>query len=547
MKTLFLSIFTLLTFSVFAQNQSQDINAQKVEVLLNEYLIKNNPGIAVSVVKDGNVIYKKNKGYSNLEHMVPISDSTKFVVGSISKQFTAFSILLLEDEGKLSIDDDITKYLPELSGLTHKITIKHFLNHTSGFRDDTDLNSLIGRTDLDRTSQTQMVNLLLRQKGLNFTPGSRFQYCNSGYVLLAEIVKRVSGITFAEFAHKRIFDPLNMKNSLFLDDPSLVVKNKALSYVKQNKAYYYIPINRSIVGSTGLYTTISDLSLWANNFDNLIIGSKSIFEKMETKSRLNNGEIIPYALGQELKVYKGLDVIFHGGGDAGFRSYLLRVPEHKLNIAVSGNFESFNPLNISYGLLDIFLSDYINEPIKKALPKHTNKDLKKFEGDYQVFPGLYITIVAEQDSLFFMSYDNDNKLKLPVLGENEFKFPARAHSRFKFVKNGLHWHFSDFHYPAKKVTLNPPRYADIDLKELTGIYKSNEVETSYEFIIKDNIIIATHNFNSDVELKPIDKDSFITDLSYIGRIEFTRNREGNIDGCKISGQNSYNVFFYKNE
>ncbi|NQX96916.1 MAG: beta-lactamase family protein [Flavobacteriales bacterium] len=547
MKTLFLSIFTMLTFSVFAQNQSQDINAQKIEVLLNEYLIKNNPGIAISIIKDGDVIYKKNRGYSNLEHMIPITDSTKFVVGSISKQFTAFTILLLEDEGKISIDDNITKYLPELNELPHNITIKHFLNHTSGFRDNTDLNSLKGRNDLDRTSQTQMVNLLLRQKGLNFIPGSRFQYCNSGYVLLAEIVKRVSGKTFAEFAHKRIFEPLNMKNSLFLDDPSLVVKNKALSYGKQNNNYYYIPLNRSIVGSTGLYTTISDLTLWANNFDKLIIGSKSIFKKMKTKSHLNNGKIIPYALGQELKTYKGLNVIFHGGGDAGYRSYLLRVPEHKLNIAISGNFESFNPLNISYGLIDIFLSDYINEPIKKVLPNYTNKDLKKFEGDYQVFPGLYITIIAEQDSIFFKSYGNEDKLKLPVLGENEFEFPARAHSRFKFIKNGLNWHFSDFHYPAKRVTLNPPIYADIDLKELTGIYRNNEVETSYEFIIKDNIIIATHNFNSDAELKPIDKDSFITDLPYIGRIEFTRNSKGNIDGCKISGQNSYDVFFCKNE
>ncbi|WP_303316417.1 serine hydrolase domain-containing protein [Flavivirga abyssicola] len=547
MKTLFLSIFTLLTFSVFAQNQSQDINVQKIEVLLNEYLIKNNPGIAISVVKDGNVIYKKNKGYSNLEHMIPITDSTKFVVGSISKQFTAFSILLLEDEGKLSIDDDITKYLPELNGLPYNITIRHFLNHTSGFRDNTDLNSLKGRTDLDCTSQTQMVNLLLRQKGLNFIPGSRFQYCNSGYVLLAEIVKRVSGMTFAKFAHKRIFKPLSMKNSLFLDDPSLVVKNKALSYVKQNNEYYYIPINRSIVGSTGLYTTISDLSLWANNFDNPIIGSNSIFKKMETKSRLNDGEIIPYALGQELKIYKGLDVIFHGGGDAGYRSYLLRVPEHKLNIVVSGNFESFNPLNISYGLLDVFLSNYIKEPIKKERPNYTNKTLKKFEGDYQVFPGLYITILAEQDSLFFKSYGYDDKLKLPVSGKNEFEFPARAHSKLKFIKDSLNWHFSDFYYPAKKVTLNPPKYANIDLQELKGIYKSDEVETSYEFIIKDNKLIATHNFNRDIELKPIDKDSFITDLSYISRIEFTRNSKGNIDGCKISGQNSYDVLFSLSE
>jgi len=548
MKSIFFTIsIILLSISVFAQNYSQDSVTEKIKILLEEYPINKTPGIAISVVKNGKVVYKSNRGYSNLEHMVPITDSTKFVVGSISKQFTAFLILLLEDEGRLSIDDDIAKYLPELSGLPYTVTIKHFLNHTSGFRDNTDLNSLKGRTDLDRTSQSQMVHLLLRQKGLNFIPGSRFQYCNSGYVLLAEIVKRISGKTFAEFAYERIFEPLDMKNSLFLDDPSLVVKNKALSYGKLHSKYYGIPLNRSVVGSTGLYTTISDLSFWSDNFYSPQTGSKSIFKKMKTKSHLNNGQIIPYALGQELKVYKGLDVIFHGGGDAGYRSYLLRVPEHKLNITVCGNFESFNPLNISYGLLDIFLTNYIDEPIRKELPIYTNKDLAQFEGDYQVFPGLYITILAEQDSLFFKRYDSYDKLRLSVLGENEFKFPASPHSKFKFTENGLNWHFSDFYYPAKKVTLNAPMYTDIDLKELTGIYRSNEVETYYEFIIKDSVIVAKHNFNRDVELKPIDKGTFITDLACISRIEFTRNSKGNIDGCKISGQNSYDVFFYKSE
>ena len=547
MKTLFFVIFTGISFSFFAQNLSQNIHAQNAEALLNEYAIKNTPGIAISVSINGNVIYKKNKGYANLEHMIPITDSTKFVVGSISKQFTAFSILLLEDEGKLSIDDDITKYLPELKPLPYKVTIKHFLNHTSGFRDNTDLNSLKGRTDFDLTNQAQMVHLLLRQKELNFIPGTRFQYCNSGYVLLAEIVERVSDMTFSEFTYQRIFNPLNMKNSLFLDDPSLVVKNKALSYVEQGKSFHCIPLNRSIVGSTGLYTTVNDLSIWANNFDQITIGNKSIFEKMQTKSHLNTGVIIPYALGQELKIYKGLDVIFHGGGDAGYRSYLLRVPQHNLNVVISGNFESFNPLNISYGLVDIFLPDNINEPIKKEQPMYTHNDLKRFQGNYQVFPGLYITIVAEKDTLYFKNYGSDNKLKLPVLGENEFEFPARPHSKFKFMNDSLNWHFSDFYYPAKKVILNPPNYADIDLKELKGTYRSDEVETIYEFVIQDDKLIATHNFNRDTELAPIDQDCFITNSSYIGRVEFTRNNQGEINGCKISGQNSYDVLFVKSK
>jgi hypothetical protein len=328
---------------------------------------------------------------------------------------------------------------------------------------------------------------------------------------------------------------------------SAYTQNKAFSYYKEENKYFYIPLNRSIVGSTGLYTTVEDLCLWASNFNNMRVGNKHIFKRMKTKNTLNNGTIIPYALGQELKTYKGLEVVFHGGGDAGFRSYLLRIPKHKLSIAILGNFEAFNPLNLAYGLTDIFLSDYIKEPLKTKPPTYYSEDLKKFEGNYQVFPGLYITILAEKDTLYFKPYGLDSKLKLPVLRENEFQFTPRLHSKFRFYKNGLDWHFSDFYYPAKKVILNPPKYANLDIEELVGVYKSSEVETSYTFIIKNNKLVATHNFNEDIELIPIEKDNFITDTSYLSRVEFTRNSKGNIDACKISGQSSYNILFTKSE
>lgn len=545
MKTLFFIALIFFSTCAFVQNPLNENYTEKVEELLNEYPIKNGPGIAISVIRDGEVIYKKNKGYANLEHMVPITDSTKFVVGSIAKQFTAFSILLLEDEGKLSIDDDIIKYLPELNLLEHKITIKQLINHTSGFRNTYDLNSLRGITDYDLCSQEELVDLLLRQRGSNFVPGDRFQYCNAAYVLLAEIVERVSEKSFANFTKERIFEPLKMTNSLFVDNPHLVVKNKALSYYKQGNDYHYIPFNHSIVGSTGLYSTVGDLCIWANNFDKITVGNQNIIRKMKQKSNLNNGEKIPYALGQELKIYKGLNVVFHGGGDAGFRSYLLRVPDYNLSIAVSGNFESFNPLNLSYGLVDVFLPNEIQEPIKEKVPNYTHKDLRKFEGDYQVFPGLYITIFAEKDSLYFKVYGSEDKLNLPVIAENEFQFPARPHSKFKFYENSLTWHFSDFYYPGNKVILDPPTYESLVLDDYAGLYKSPEIETAYSFIIKDNKLIATHYLNEDVTLIPIEEDTFISNTSHIGRVAFTKNDNGMINGCKISGQSSYNILFYK--
>jgi CubicO group peptidase (beta-lactamase class C family) len=541
MKTVFLILFSIISLPFISF--SQQIDEQKIQVLLDEYLIENDPGLSISVVQNQKQIFSHYGGFANLEHMIPITDSTKFVVGSISKQFTAFSILLLENQGKLSIDDDVTKYLPELTGLDHAITVKHFMNHTSGFRGNYDLIRLKGMTDEDVMSQEEMVDLLLRQKGLNFKPGTRFQYCNAGYVLLAEIVERVSEMSFTAFTEKFIFDPLEMKNSQFLDYTDEVVINKANSYEKMGSGYRNIPYNRSVKGSTGLHSTVTDLGLWVNNFNSMKVGNKAVFKKMRTKSTLNNGDTIPYALGQELKSYKGLDVVFHGGGDAGFRSYLLRVPQHDFSIAISGNFEAFNPLNLVYGLLDICLVKEIQQPTILDLPVYTNKDLARFEGNYQIFPGLYITIMAEKEQLYFKSFGSDDKLALPLLAENEFAFPARSHSKFKFYGDSLTWHFSDFYYPGKKVKLHA--YENSEPEEFVGMYYSHELETAYQFSLKEDELIATHGLNEDIALIAIAEDTFITDSGYFGRITFTRNSKGELIGCNVSAQSSYDIHFQK--
>ncbi len=544
MKTLILSIFIAIAFLISScgQKSSEVSNSDRLEELLLRYPI-NGPGIGISVIQDSEIIYENYRGYSNLEYSIPITDSTKFLVASISKQFTAFSILLLESDGLLSIDDEISKYLPELADIDYQVSIKQLLNHTSGFRSSYDLNNLKGIGDRDFTSQDELVQLLFKQKDLNFTPGSRFQYCNAGYILLAEIVGRVSGMDFAEFAQERIFKPLEMNNSVFQDGPELLITNKAQSY-RLNGEYENILFNRFVLGSTGLYTTAEDLCRWAANFDELEIGNGAIVQKMATKSILNNGTEIPYALGQEVKVYKGLDVIFHGGGDAGFRSYLLRVPEYKLSVAIAGNFEAFNPLDIAYDIVDVFLSDYIQESTEEK-PIYTTKDLKKFEGDYQVFPGYYLSISAENDSLYFSEYDSDYKLLLPVARENEFIFPDRPHSKIVFYGDSLNWHFSDFYYPGKRVSLDPPSYNQIELLQYQGSFTSQELETSYEFRMEDGFLIAKHNLNPKAALRPIDEDAFISGFGPISRVEFTRNSEGIVNGCKISAQDTYDIVFSK--
>lgn len=548
MKTLFHILqTTFILFSttlVFGQTKNRQL--QMAESLCASLIQKNGPGLAISVVQNGQTLYEHQQGYANLENRIPITDSSIFLVGSISKQFTAFSILLLEAEGKVSLEDDISKYLPELSGKNFKITLRQLANHTSGYRESYDLNAMRGMGEEHHLSnQEDVVELLLQQNDLNFTPGDRFQYCNSGYVLLAEIVSRVSEMPFEMFVKTRIFDPLGMKDSFFLSNGSKVIYNKAESYYFDGDAYHRMPMNRSVMGSTGLYTTSRDLSIWAENFENTRVGSQDIVAKMTANGILNSGEKIPYGLGIETKKYKGLNVVFHGGGDVGYRAYLLKVPELNFSVVVTGNFEAFNPLDIAYGMIDVFLKEEISEPMETPLPVYSTEELERYTGQYQIFPGLFIQILAERDTLFFQPFGSTDKAELPMIGEHEFEFPYAAKSKIVFSDNGLKWHFSDFYYPGKRVELNVPTAEEMNLEAYVGTFTSEEIGTQYSFVVRDGELIAEHAINPEITLIPIGKDVFITNEFYLGKIVFKRSANGTIEGCEISGQTAYAVEFVK--
>ncbi|MFM9908053.1 MAG: serine hydrolase domain-containing protein [Chitinophagaceae bacterium] len=524
--------------------------AQRVDSLITAHKIQNGPGIAVSVIKDGAIVYKKGFGIANLEYGIPITTSTVFQVGSVSKQFTTFSILLLEQEGKLSIDDDIRKYLPEMVDYGYKITLRNLANHTSGIRDNTDLAYLIGTSEADLFSNEQAVKLITSQKGLNFIPGDEFEYCNSGFILLAEIVKRVSGQSFAEFTKTRIFDPLKMKNSQFIDDPEIIVKNRAYSYYKPNSNYYKSILNHSFVGSTGLNTTAEDLSLWAINFEKKTIGNDAIFNKMKEKSKLNNGEIIPYALGQENKVYKGLNVIFHGGAVARYVSYLLRIPEHNFSIVYTCNSHTFRPLDFVYNIIDCYLKD--KETTTETKPVLNQSLLQNFVGYYEPFPGLIVNISKENDTLFLQAKGDNNRVKLQQISDYEFIYPNEPHSKIVFAKtngqatNFLEWHFSDFSYKGLSVELKEFDETKINFAELIGRYYNSELKTSYNFVVKENKLVATHNINEDIILTALQPDVFISIyIGYFGKIEVIRNEQQQVIGCYISGQKTRRIKFEK--
>lgn len=544
---LLISLTNVITINAQVKTTPKSKTADKVDKLLAKYDFKNGPGLSLAVIKDGAVVYKKGFGIANLEYGVPITTSTVFQVASVSKQFTVFSILLLEQEGKLSIDDDIRKYLPEMPDYGHKITLRNLANHTSGIRDNTDLANLIGTGEADLISNEEAVKLITSQKGLNFIPGDEFQYCNSGYILLAEIVKRVSGQSFAEFTQARIFKPLKMKNSQFIDAPETIVKNRAYSYIKYENTYYKSILNHSFVGSTGLNTTIDDLSLWAMNFKKKTIGNDAIFKKMKEKSRLNSGELIPYGLGLENQVYKGLDIVFHGGGIGRYGSRILIIPEHNFSVVYMCNSRDFHPFDIVYPIIDYYLAD--KETIQST-PTINKTLLQNFVGDYEIFPrtGYIFTFSKDNDTLFQQVKGDDAKVKLVQISDNEFTFPNYPHSKFVFEKangqssNFVRWHISDFSYKGQRIELKQFDKEKVNSNELVGMYYNAELNTTYDFVLKDNNLFATHSRNGEMSLIAFQPDIFV---SNIGGIEIIRNDLKKVIGFNLSGQGIKGMRFDK--
>ena len=289
------------------------------------------PGCVAAASQDGQLMVNRAYGLADLEREVPLTTESRLDAGSIRKQFVAAAVLLLVDEGKLALSDDVRTHIPELHDFGHTITIDHLLTHTSGIRDWVPLlNWASGDPDV--------MSLILRQRTLNFVPGTEWSYSNSGYVLLPEIVARVSGMKFPEFLHTRVLDPLGMTHSTYIDDPDLVIENRALAYERQAGGAWKMDmrLGNERGGAGALFTTAADLVLWN---DALAAGRLGTFvtEKIQEPATLTNGRKLTYARGLSLLEEDGVRIVVHGGGAAGYKAFAARFPDHRVSVAVLCN------------------------------------------------------------------------------------------------------------------------------------------------------------------------------------------------------------------
>ncbi len=540
LKTVRVIAILLLSQSIFAQNAILEKETiKKIDSLFNSYHQNDKTGSIMSIIQNDETVYTNYKGLANVEHQLPITNATTFNIASVSKQFTTFLALLLEQEGKLSFSDDIRQYLPELKQLPNKITITQLTNHTHGLPGSDELARLKG---VKTMNHQQVLKMLLNIKQVTFEAGDKYFYNNTGYILLSEIIERVGQEPFEKQLQEKIFNPLGMNNTQAVGYNDDVIKNKAYSYKVWNDTYINFPVRLATMGSSGIYTTINDLGIWVKNYQKVTIGTREFYEKMQIITVLNSGKKINYGLGLQFDNYKGIDVVFHGGGTGSYRSYILHAPKHQLSLLFLSNKGDMVGLDILYKSLEIILKESIQEENKYTILN--NKELGNLEGTYEIFPGIHYNIIAEKDKLYFQDFGSTDKYHLPQIGKNEFDFP-HPHSKFVFYKGGFNYNVADFTYPCKKVVLQLPKSKDINLTDFIGAFKNSEYNTSYELVIEDNKLIAKHSLNYDITLYPIAKNSFYSKEPFFGRIDFVFNNNRTIKEFKVSGQNLKNIIFKK--
>lgn len=550
--------------TVHAQQTSKNITAissnkeARIDSLFSQWNSPDKPGASLALVHHGDIVLKKSYGSANLEYGIPNTPSTIFHIASISKQFTVFSILLLEDQGKLSLEDDIRDYISEVPDFGKTITLRHLANHTSGLRDQWNLLTMAGWRMDDVITKEQVLKLVSKQKELNFEPGEEFLYCNTGFTLLAEVVARVSGKSFAEFTQENIFTPLQMNNTLFYDDHEKIVKNRAYSYKPDGDGYKKSVLSYANVGATSLFTTVEDLSLWSSNFSNPIVGNAQLIEKMNTEATLNNGETFGGALGQFINPHAGLHLIHHGGADAGYRSYMGRFPEEDFAVIVFSNDGSFSSQSMALQVADIYLEEVIAEKKQDIKPKEkipinlatvsVDKNITKtYLGEYEIEPML-IFKVTEENRILYGQPTGQEKLALTPISQSEFKVEGEEATVSFLPDVDKKVNTVEIKLPntvLKGIRIEPFDPASVALTDYIGPFYSEELDTRYQLIIEEDRLVAKHPRLSDVELQPIKKDIFSGNTFYLREVAFIRNDLDEIVGYKVSNGRVRNLQFAK--
>ena len=547
MRSLAIAVLVLLIASACEQTKNKSVES-KIDSLFHEWDNRTSPGAAVAVVKDGNVVFKKGYGMSNMEYDVPITPSSIFHIASESKQYVAYCIVLLAREGKLDLDDEVRKYLPYVPDFGKKITIRQLIYHTSGLRDQWQLLAIGGQALEDVITQQHIIKLVEKQKELNFEPGSRMLYCNTGYTLLAEIVRKVSGKSLRVFTDERIFKPLGMAHTHFHDDNTEIDKNRTYSYDKTDSGKFInSPLNYATVGATSLFTTVEDEIKWLLTYETGTVGGMDAVNQMYQQCVLNNGRKLRYAFGIAVDSAKGYLRVGHGGADAGYRTYAVRFPEERLGIVVFSNLGNFNPTDLAMKVAAFYLPERKDAATPKSSYKIDSALLPLFAGKYT------------SDEEGPLELIDSGRLYLKV-NRQFYEMDPLSDSSFSLLNGRLKYTFeSRPKAPAKRFVVETPteqvtfyRIGEIQLTDIqkiayTGTYESDELEAKYHIALENGKLVLRHRKYPDTGLAPITDSQFSTGHWWMSNLLFMRNKNGEIIGFEVNSDRVLHLKFKKIE
>ena len=502
------------------------------------------PGCAVGASRDGKTLYTHGYGSANLEYDVPITAGAIFESGSVAKQFTAAAIVLLAQDGKLSLNDDIRRYLPEVPNFGDTIRIRHLLTHTSGLRDQWELLGIEGRGPGTQVhSPATTLDLVTHQKALNFPPGTAYSYSNTGYSLLGLIVQRVSGQSLDAFTQARLFKPLGMTHTRWRDDFTAVVKGRTTAYAGTAQRGFRTDMSfTNMIGNGGLLTTVDDLLRWNENFFNPTVGGRAFVDTMQTRMVLRGGRRISYALGLTVDAYDGVSEVSHGGATAGYRTFLARYPDQHVSVAVLCNVGSANPAALGHAVADLL----ITKPAAAAQSGAPTVTLSPAQ--LERWAGTYV------------DRQTDRVLRIAVEGAalkniDAPNTPVRATSPSAFrVGNGLDVTFRGtapsrvlIAVPADGDTTvyseaPPPVSGSTRLAEYAGTYSSEELEVKLVVAVKGDQLVLRRRPADEFVMRPKYADDFETP---IGGLRFSRDASGRVTGFGVFNGRIRDVKFRK--
>lgn len=529
-------------------NQTSDSFSQ-TDAIAGSWIQPDQPGFSVTIVQNGSVVYQKGHGLANLEWKTPITAQTIFDAGSSAKQFTAFAIAMLADKGKISLDEDVRAYIPELPAFSRIVTLRNLVHHTSGLWNWSALTPWIGEI----TSLEQVFQLVTRQNTLNFEPGTKFEYCNTGYNLLAEIIQRVSRVPFSQWMADHIFAPLGMAHTCFLDQPGQLIPFRADGYAEAAGGRVQRAPAAHPVGSSALFTTAEDLSRWLQNFRTGELGGQKLQQVIRQPGMLANEVKLHYAFGLFSGKYRDSNVIEHGGECPGYRSLISYFPELDFGVALLANHRGMDICRCSRQITDLFYPPQeAPKPASVVKPvepeKHLNPTaIASYTGQYFIEAGHILTIFNEGDQLYWQ-ITGQPPFELHAVSETEFLDKDGDPVTFHIDPQGcvnqitLIWAEGKPH-TAKRIAFPEPEA----LQEYQGVYANQELEIRMHLDACGDHLLAQNLKLGRIRVSYCDIDQFCAEPWWFRQIDFKRTPDGQIRGFFVSVREGFRELYFSKQ